>query len=385
MIRGQEFLLHVVRAVFVNIENDNLFWFHLGQLPAELGADGAAAARDENDLVPIIRAGLFVGNMDRLAEEQILHVELAQMALLSGGLHDGVVIYLDLISGGGIAGVEVSLFLLAQVLNGENDFLHLKAAELLDGVLVLHHDGDAVDFAPGLFWVAIDKAARGIGRVRVSEELFGEVHAHAPGADDGDLDFLDGVDVDVHHVLTGKNAQQKAQKMPPGRILGAILKGISVDHPDGKRAEQIHAGDAQQARKGEPGDMRRHRQQKFDGEHGKKRSTVCNKQPDVALNAAVAPDLLIDASAGTGEKDADKADAAVQQNRAPAQMLAAPVQNQQQHIQRQQDQHIVSDQWPANPPSFHGSVSPSPARRVWACLLIHRSTALPETNGRTPR
>ena len=131
--------------------------------------------------------------------------------------------------------------------------------------------------------------------------------------------------------------------------------------------------------------MHRHRQQKFNGEHGKKRSAVGDQQPDVALNTAVAPDLLIDASAGTGEKDADKADAAVQQNRAPAQMLAAPLQNQQQHIQRQQDQHIVSDQWPANPPSFHGSVSPSPARRVWACLLIHRSTALPETNGRTPR
>ena len=323
--------------------------------------------------------------MDGLAEEQILHVELAQMPLLSGGLHDGVVIYLDLISGGGIAGVEVALFLLAQVLDGENDLLHLKAAELLDGVLVLHHDGDAVNFAPGLFRIAIDKAARGIGRVRVSEELFGEVHAHAPGADDGDLDFLDGVDVDVHHVLTGKNAQQKAQKMPPGRILGAILKGISVDHPDGKRAEQIHAGDAQQARKGETGDMHRHRQQKFYHQHSKKRRAVGDQQPNVALNAAVAPDLLIDASAGSGEKDADKADAAVQQNRAPAQMLAAPVQHQQQHIQRQQDQHIVCDQWPANPPSFHVPVSPSPARRVWACLLIHRSTALPETNGRTPK
>ena len=132
--------------------------------------------------------------------------------------------------------------------------------------------------------------------------------------------------------------------MPPGRILGAILKGISVDHPNGQRAEQIHAGDAQQARKGETGDMHRHRQQKFNGKHSKKRNAVCNQQPDVALNAAVAPDLLIDASAGSGEKDADKADAAVQQNRAPAQMLAAPVQNQQQHIQRQQDQHIVSDQ-----------------------------------------
>lgn len=32
-----------------------------------------------------------------------------------------------------------------------------------------------MDFAPGLFCVAIDKAARGIGRVRVSEELFGNV------------------------------------------------------------------------------------------------------------------------------------------------------------------------------------------------------------------
>ena len=81
VIRGQEFLLHVVRAVFINIENDNLFWFHLGQLPAELGADGAAAARDENDLIAVIRAGLFVRDMDRLAEQQIFYIELTQMAL----------------------------------------------------------------------------------------------------------------------------------------------------------------------------------------------------------------------------------------------------------------------------------------------------------------
>ena len=60
VIRGQEFLLHVVRAVFINIEDDNLLRAHLGQLPTELGANRAAAARDENDLVPIIRAGLFV-------------------------------------------------------------------------------------------------------------------------------------------------------------------------------------------------------------------------------------------------------------------------------------------------------------------------------------
>ena len=189
----------------------------------------------------------------------------------------------------------------------------------------------------------------------------------------------------MNQLVPGENPQQQPQKLAVGGICRAAFEAVAVDHPDGQGSQKVHAGNAQKSGEGHFLDRDEQGQGQFNGQGRREGHRVHQQQPDVALNAAVAPDLLIDASAGTGEKDADKADAAVQQNRAPAQMLTAPVQNQQQHIQRQQDQHIVCDQWPANPPSFHVPVSPSPARRVWACLLTHRSTALPETNGRTPR
>ena len=80
-VQQAQLLLQVVNAVFVNIQSDNLRRLHLRQLTAQLAADAASAAGNENDFIFIIAMHQLVINYYGHAEQQLLDVKFPQHTL----------------------------------------------------------------------------------------------------------------------------------------------------------------------------------------------------------------------------------------------------------------------------------------------------------------
>ena len=348
-IGNPQLLLHIVGAVFVNIQNHNLAGSHFCQLAAHLRADGSAAAGNQDHLVPIENAGLFIGDNHRLAEQQLLNIKFPQIALAAGGLHHRVVVYLDLVACLNISLVQFPLFVIAEIGYGKDNLLDLMPAKLLHGGFVFHQHGNSVDFSSRLFRTLVHKAPGRIGRVSISQQLFRQVDAHPAGANDGHLDFLPGVAASVNHFLSAKNPQQQPQNPALQRILRSAFEGVTVKHPDCQGPQQIHAGKGQQPGKGDLLNPYKQRQNHFNSQVDQKGNAIYNQQPNIALNAAVTPDLSVDASEIANGKDACEGNTAVQQHTAPGQAVIASVEHQQHHIQKQQNSNIVDDQ---RPPDF---------------------------------
>ena len=185
-----QLLLNVVRAVLVLVQNHELFGLHLGDLAAQLAADRAAAARDEHRLPAVIRGGALIGELHRLAEEQLLNVKLAQAALsVFYRLRQRIVVHLELAARLLVLVVELLFALRPHLGQREHDLLHRKAHQALLRRLALREDGNAVDRAADLLLIHIDKAAWPVRGARVVGQLLREHHAHAARADDGNVDL----------------------------------------------------------------------------------------------------------------------------------------------------------------------------------------------------
>ena len=190
-------------------------------------------------------------------------------------------------------------------------------AKLLHGGFVFHQHGDSVDFSSLLFGTPIYKAPGRIGRISVAQQLFRQVDAHPAGADDGHLDLLPGVAASVNHFLSAENPQQQPQNPALQRVLRSAFEGVPVKHPDCQGPQQIHAGQGQQSGKGDLLNPYKQRQNQLNSQVEQERDSVHNQQSDIALNAAVTPDLSVNAAKIANGKDAHKGDTAVQQHTVP--------------------------------------------------------------------
>ena len=106
----------------------------MSQLSAQLRADGTAAAGNHNHFAPVVGIGLFVGNTDRLSEQQLLNVKFPHLTLTAGRLHGREIIHLNFIACPGISGKQFPLFLIRNAGDCHNNFLHLILAQLLHGI-----------------------------------------------------------------------------------------------------------------------------------------------------------------------------------------------------------------------------------------------------------
>ena len=355
-----QLLLNVVGPVFINIQNDDLLRLHFRQLAAQLRADGAAASRNQNHLVPVEGTGFLIGDDNGLAEEQLFNVKVPDIPLAPGGLHHRIVVDLDFVARVGIGGVKLPLLLIGQVGDGEYHLLHLVAAQGIQGSIVLQQHRQAVDFPSRLFLAHIDEApGQEIGG-GIGQQLLGQGHPHPSRADDGDFDFVLRLPVGMDQLVPGENPQQQSQKLAVGGICRAAFEAVAIDHPDSQSSQKVHAGNAQKPGEGHFLDRDEQRQRQLNGQGRREGHRVHQQQPDVALNAAVAPDLLVDAAQNPGGKDAHEADAAVHQAGTQGQLLVASVEHQQQQIHRQQNQQVIQGQLPAEIAFFH-VLSPYPA------------------------
>ena len=162
-IGNPQLLLNIIRTILVDIQNDDLLRLHFCQLAAQLRADGTAAAGDEDDLAPVIGIGFFIRNHHGLAEQKLLHIKFPEAAFAPGGLHHGVVVDLDFVARLGIGGVELLLFLVCQMGDGEDHLLHLKGFQTINRGLCFQKNGDSVNLTAGLFCTDINKAPGNIG------------------------------------------------------------------------------------------------------------------------------------------------------------------------------------------------------------------------------
>ena len=79
-VLADQLLLHIVGIVLVDIQDRQLFRVQGGNLAAQLGADGSAAAGDQHGLPGIKRLGLGVLHLNDIPEQKILNTEITQSA-----------------------------------------------------------------------------------------------------------------------------------------------------------------------------------------------------------------------------------------------------------------------------------------------------------------
>ena len=80
MVFGEKLLLDVIGVVFIDVEDDEMLRVMGRDLPAELRADGAAAARDEDDLAGELVEDFIHVDFDGLPSEQVFDFDLLEGA-----------------------------------------------------------------------------------------------------------------------------------------------------------------------------------------------------------------------------------------------------------------------------------------------------------------
>ena len=189
-VGNAKLLLDIIGAVFIHIEDDELFRLHLGNLPAQLAADRTAAAGNQHGLAAVIRQRTLIGKLKRLTEKQLLDIKLAQAApAVFNRLRQRIVVHLQLAAGLLILIVQSLLALRLHLRQGEHDLLHREAHQPLLRGLRFRQNRDAVDRTADLLLIDIDKAAGSVGRARVVGQLLRQHHAHAARAHHGDIDL----------------------------------------------------------------------------------------------------------------------------------------------------------------------------------------------------
>ena len=100
-------------------------------------------------------------------------------------------------------------------------------------------------------------------------------------------------------LAAGKGVEQQIQKPSRHGTAVSAFISIAVHHPHCQRRQQIGTGNRQQSGKSHMGNG----QDIFQDQIGKKGKPVHHKQPDIALDPAVPPDLLIDPSDKPGREN----------------------------------------------------------------------------------
>ncbi len=81
-VAALQFLLQVIDGVFIHIQQHQQLGLGFGQLPAQFTADGAAGTSDHHRLALVEGLHVLVLQGNRLAEQQILNIDVAHQALV---------------------------------------------------------------------------------------------------------------------------------------------------------------------------------------------------------------------------------------------------------------------------------------------------------------
>ena len=175
-----------IGVVLVDIQNHELLGAVRGDLAAELGADGPAAAGDQDGLAGDEGKYLFHIRTDRFAAEEVLHGDV-----LHGGDADLVLNHLidagELfeLAAGLVADAEDLLLLFAGGAgDGKIDLVDLILLDSRKDVLAAADNGDAVNIAVPLVRVVIDDADDPVMRLGRLLDIAEDHLAGGAGADE---------------------------------------------------------------------------------------------------------------------------------------------------------------------------------------------------------
>ena len=183
-----QLLLDIVGSVFIYIQNHQPLGADLGDLAAQLRADGSAAAGKQHGLPPVIGLGILAEDLRSLTEQQFLRVKVPQASLAVDRLGGGIVIGFQLAAGLLVVGIEFLFPLGGSPGNGKDDFLDIVVPKGFGIGLLLGKHRHAVDAAADLIPVDIHKESGGIGRVRIAGQVRCQTCPHPARADDGNVD-----------------------------------------------------------------------------------------------------------------------------------------------------------------------------------------------------
>ena len=197
-----QFHLNIVGIVLVDIKDDQLFGRMRRDLPAELAADGAAAACDQHCFaVDEVEDFLHV-SLDGLSAQEVFHRNLFHLA-------DRYITAHKLVHTGQILELAVGLFAdiedISALFRGcagdsQIDLLDPVLVDIFQDALPAAHDRNAVDEAPPLVVVVVDHAEDLILQLDRAANVADDGLAGVAGSDDHDAPF-----VGAHSVM---NAQK---------------------------------------------------------------------------------------------------------------------------------------------------------------------------------
>ena len=114
-------------------------------------------------------------------------------------------------------------------------------------------------------------------------------------------------------------------------------EGVAIEHTDRQGSQKVGTGDGNHSCKGDSCDGQRHNKHQMHGE-GRK---IHQNQTDVALDTAIAPDLLVHFTDKTGRKHAKKKDTGQEQLLRDGQVIVTFVQKEKQQMRKSKNCQIV--------------------------------------------
>ena len=196
VILPQKLLLDGVGIVFVYVQNDKTLGLALGNLAAKLAADRSATARDQHGFACVVRLGGIVIDDERIAEQEVFDVNLAQTATHVGvflgilaHFLDGVVVHFDLAARLAEEGIQLGGTLGGDVGKRDEDFFDRHSAQMRE-TLCLAVNLKAEDAGTDLGRVIFDKAQGLVVRAGVERQLLGKTRTDLAGTHDRDADLV---------------------------------------------------------------------------------------------------------------------------------------------------------------------------------------------------
>ncbi len=185
-----EFLLDVVGIVLVDIDNDQLPYAVVRQLPAKLASDRTAAARDKHNLARDIAHDRVKVDLYGLAPEQILNIYVTQArecAVVAGHQLRNAGQHLQC-AAHAFAYIDHTLQVSARSgRDRDNDLIDRVFLDKMGDRRRIAHDPDAMNEVSDLRRVVVDHAADRLVQVLAREHLANDHIARVTGSDDHDV------------------------------------------------------------------------------------------------------------------------------------------------------------------------------------------------------
>ena len=241
--------LDVIRIVFINIKNQKLLRVALRNLPAQLAADRSAAARHHDDLAGNILADLVDVDLDRLAPQKILDLDLLELAdadvFVDQLVHAGDCLHLALRRAADLEDLLSNLRAAAR--DRIDDFVDVILLDHFRNVVPVADNAHAAEHFPELRRVVVDQADDTAGKKLAVCKLADQHSARLAGADDHDPVYLlllrAALEDQLHPAqeTVGKPQRRRAEKAQKEADEVIAARHVDIENIDAEETDDKQA------------------------------------------------------------------------------------------------------------------------------------------------